>query len=79
MALPRESHSREIQSIKKSVYERDRNNIVELHAPTHGLLALYIFEPRTGTEREFFSYLTFFTLPPLSIFSLVEMISLKIW
>ena len=52
---------------------------MELHAPNHRLLAPYAFEPRTATGIEFFSYLTFFTLPPLSIFSLVETISLKIW
>ena len=39
MALPRESHPREIRSNNISVYEkRSDRNIGELHAPSHKLL-----------------------------------------
>ena len=45
MTLPRESYSRGIRSKSKSVYEKSGDrNIVELHAPTHGLLIIHAFK-----------------------------------
>ena len=44
MTLPRESHSRDIRSKNKSVYENAvQYNTVELHAPTHRLLVLLVY------------------------------------